>query len=75
MPNTHKLIIKEYGHIPTKKEIFQKIRESQDRMMTALQGAFNHMPEDPKLRQQFIDALEHAAKFNRGVKQITDPGR
>jgi hypothetical protein len=38
--------------------------------MAALKGAYENMPEDPGLRQQFLDALEQAAKLNKGIKQV-----
>jgi hypothetical protein len=69
-PAVKKRLIKKYGHVPTKKEVFQKIQESQDRLMAALKGAYENMPEDPGLREQFLDALEQAAKLNKGIKQV-----
>ena len=56
-------LIKKYGHVPTKEEIFEKIKASQERMMQALAGALATAPKDPKIREQLLEAVEKATKL------------
>lgn len=56
-------IIKKYGKIPTKDEVFQKLRESQERMIVSLAAAWETAPDDPKIRKQLLEAIEKAVKF------------
>lgn len=56
-------IIKKYGKIPTKEEIFQKIKESQERMVVALAKAWETAPNDPKIKKQLLEAIEKALQF------------
>lgn len=69
-------VLKEFGHIPTKEEVFAKIQASQVRMMNALQEAFENMPEDEALRGQFLDTLEQTATFNKHLNEVVKtPGK
>lgn len=56
-------LIKKYGHVPTKEEIFEKIKASQEIMMRALAGALKTAPKDPKIREQLLEAVEKATKL------------
>lgn len=60
-------LIKEFGHIPTKEEIFSKIRQSQETMMAALKGAWDTAPDDPKIRKQLVDVVEKASKLRHKI--------
>lgn len=55
----------------SKEEIFQRIRESQERLMKALQGAWETMPEDvdPKERMMLLAAIEKTAKLRDKVNR------
>ncbi len=56
-------IIKKYGKIPSKKEIFEKIKQSQERMIVALARAWEVAPDDPKTREELMEATEKAVKL------------
>ena len=57
-------IMKQFGgRMPTKEEVFEKIRASQERMMQALAGAARTAPDDPKVRKQLLEVIERAAKL------------
>lgn len=62
-------LIKKYGKIPSKKEIFEKLQTSQERMINALKGAWENMPEDisSKERDVLIDVIERATKLRKGI--------
>ena len=60
-------LIKEFGHIPTKEEIFAKIRTSQEKMMAALKGAWDTAPDDPKIRKQLVEVVEKASKLRNKI--------
>jgi len=62
-------IIKEFGHIPTKEELFEKIMASQERMAKALAGAWENAPDDPKIKKQLLEAGEKSAKLKDGIKK------
>ena len=38
-------LIKQFGHVPTKEEIFQKIEESQERLVSSLAGMWQTAPD------------------------------
>ena len=61
------LLIKEFGHIPTKEELYVKIRESQERFMRALEGAWETVPDDPKVRKELLRIVEKAAKLRQRI--------
>ena len=60
-------LIKKFGHVPTKEEIFEKLKASQERLMWALSGALEAAPDDPKLRKQLLQAIEKAATLRGKV--------
>lgn len=60
-------MIKEFGHIPSKEEVFAKLEASLSRMTAALEGAWNTMPDDPKIRKDMIKAVTHSAKLREGI--------
>ena len=62
-------IIKKYGKIPTKEEMFQKIKESQERMMSALAGAWEEAPDEPEIKRQLLEAVEKAGKMRKKIYQ------
>lgn len=55
------------GRMPTKEEVFEKIKASQERMMAVLKGAYEAAPEDPKIRAEFMDAIDKATKLREKV--------
>jgi len=65
-------IIKQFdGRMPTKKEIFERIKASQERMMQALAGAARTAPDDPEARKQLLEVIERTAKLRSKIyKQI-----
>lgn len=60
-------LIKKFGHVPTEEEILEKIKASQERLMSALAGALKTAPDDPKIRKQLLEAVEKAAKLRGEV--------
>lgn len=62
-----KELIKKFGHVPTEKEILEKIKASQERLMSALAGALKTAPDDPKIRKQLLESVEKAAKLRGEV--------
>lgn len=73
-----KELIKKFGHIPTKEEIFEHIKASQERMIWALGKAMETAPDDPKIRQQLLEAVEKAttlrdAIYKEVLKEETPP--
>ncbi|OGY21931.1 MAG: hypothetical protein A2126_00170 [Candidatus Woykebacteria bacterium GWB1_45_5] len=60
-------LIKKFGHVPTKEEIFERLKASQERLMWALSGALETAPDDPKLRKQLLQAIEKAATLRGKV--------
>lgn len=57
-------IMKQFGgRMPTKEEVFEKIRASQERMMEALKGAYETAPDDPNVRKDLVNAIEKATKM------------
>ena len=57
-------IMKQFGgRIPTKEELFEKIKASQERMMTALKGTYETAPKDPKIRSELLEAIDKATKL------------
>lgn len=60
-------LIKKFGHVPTEDEILEKIKASQERLMSALAGALKTAPDDPKIREQLLGAVEKAAKLRGEV--------
>ncbi len=62
-------MIKEFGHIPTKEEIFAKLEVSLTRMNNALEGAWKTMPDDYKTRNDMEEIVSRSAKLREGVYQ------
>ena len=60
-------IIKKYGKVPSKEEIFQKIRESQERLVASLIKAWEAAPDDPKIRKELLQAMERAVNLRKEV--------
>lgn len=60
-------LIKKFGHVPTKTEIFENLKASQERLIWALSGALETAPDDPKLRKQILQAIEKAATLRGKV--------
>jgi heme oxygenase len=71
-PQQRKRLIKEFGHIPTKKELFAKIQESQETMLKALEEAYKNLPDDPDIRGQFIEALERTSKLHKKLNELKE---
>ena len=51
-------------------EIFQKIKESQERMIKALEGTWKTAPDDPEIRKQLTEAVAKTAKMQKAIKKI-----
>ena len=61
-------IMKEFGgRMPTKEEIFEKIRAAQERLMTSLAGAVRTAPDDPGARKQLTEVIEKAGSFRKKI--------
>lgn len=60
-------IIKKYGKIPTKEELFQKIKRSQERLLVSLIRAWETAPDDPKIREEVLEAIEKAARLHEKI--------
>lgn len=61
-------IMKEFGgRMPTKEEIFEKIRASQERLMQALAGAAATAPNDPEVKKQLFGVIEKASNLRKKV--------
>lgn len=60
-------IIKKYGKIPTKEEVFQKIRESQERLIVSLAKAWEVAPPDPAIRKEVLEAMGKAVELREKV--------
>lgn len=66
-PKTKEKLIKEFGRLPTKEEIFEKLIQSQERMIRALAGASKTAPEDPQIRTQLLKAMEKAIELREKI--------
>lgn len=69
-PKQKQEIIKKFGHIPTKEELFAKIRESNQKMITALEGAWNCAPKEPAVRKQLTDAVAKASQLTKKLNEL-----
>jgi len=56
-------IIKKYGKIPSKEEVFQKLKESQERLVYSLAKAWETAPDNPQIRSELLEAMEKALKL------------
>ena len=57
--------------VPSKKEVFEKIRKSQERLVVSLAAAWEASPDDPEIREQLMAASEKALKLREKVyKQV-----
>lgn len=56
-------IIKKYGKIPSKEEIFEKIKQSQEKMIVSLARAWEVAPNDPGIKEELMEATEKAVKL------------
>lgn len=63
-------LIKKYGHVPTKKEIFQKLKESQERLIYPLAGAWQTAPDDPEERKKLLKSIKEAIKLREKVYKM-----
>lgn len=63
-------IIKLYGHIPTKEEVFQKIIESQERLANALKGAWETKPQDSKTVKQLLEVGARSGKLRKELEKL-----
>lgn len=53
--------------ILSKKEIFEKIKESQERLIVSLAAAWESAPDDPEIRKQLIEASKKAVNLREKV--------
>jgi hypothetical protein len=60
-------LLNKIGHVPTRNEIFEKLKASQERLMWALSNALEAAPDNPKLRKQLLQAIEKAATLRGKV--------
>lgn len=60
-------IIKKYGKIPTKKEIFEGLKKSQERLVVSLAAAWEVAPDDPEARKELLRLMEKALKLRKKV--------
>lgn len=61
-------IMKEFGgRMPTREEIFEKIKASQERLMTALAGAAKTAPDDPVVRKHLMEVVERAGGLRKKI--------
>lgn len=60
-------IIKKYGKVPSKEEIFEKLRKSQEKLVVSLALAWESAPDDPKIRKDLLNAMEEAVKLRDGI--------
>ncbi len=60
-------LIKKFGHIPTKEEVFEKIRQAQERLVVSLIAAWESAPEDPAIRSQILDAMKESLSLREKV--------
>lgn len=58
-------------NVPSKKETFEKIRKSQERLIVSLASAWESAPDDPEIRAQLMSATEKAVQLReRLYKEI-----
>lgn len=60
-------LIKKFGHIPTKEEVFDKIRQAQERLVVSLIAAWESAPSDPAVREQILEAMKEAVNLREKV--------
>jgi len=65
-----KRILKEFGHMPTQEELFAKVMASQQRMVDALHGAWETVPDDPAIRSQLSEVVGKVAQFQTHLKKV-----
>ncbi len=63
-------LIKKYGHVPTKKEVFQKLIESQERLANALKGAWETAPDNEEVKKTLLEAGEKSAKLKKEIEKL-----
>lgn len=63
-------MIKEFGHIPTKEELFAKIQASQQNLLNALAGAWDNAPDDPKIRSELLNAMKKAINLRDKTAEV-----
>lgn len=63
-------LIQKFGHIPTRKEIFEKIKKSQERLIYSLAGAWETAPDNPHERKQLLKAIEKAIKMREEIYKM-----
>jgi len=71
-PKLREKLMQQYGgRMPTQEEVFEKIRASQERLMTALVGMAKTAPNDPEIKKQLMEAMQKAAELRKKVyKQV-----
>ena len=67
-----KELIAKYGHVPTKKEIFEKMKASQERLIYSLAGALATAPDDPGTREQLFEAIDKAFQLREKIYKMMD---
>jgi uncharacterized coiled-coil DUF342 family protein len=65
-----KELIKKYGHIPTQKEIFEKMKASQEKLIYSLAGALASAPDDSETREELQKAIDKAFKLREGIYKM-----
>ncbi len=60
-------IVNKYGKIPSKKEILQKIKHSQERLVVSLAKAWETAPDDPEIRRDIIAAMQKALELRSKI--------
>lgn len=63
-------LIKKFGHIPTKEEIFQKLLQSQERLAQALKGAWETAPDDENIKQTLLEVGEKSSKLKKDIEGL-----
>lgn len=61
-------IMKQFGgRMPTQEEIIEKIRASQEKLMTALAGAARSAPDDPETKKQLMETIAKAGHLRKKI--------
>ena len=63
-------LIKQFGHVPSKKEIFEKMKASQERLIYSLAGAWETAPDDPKIKNQLLRAIQKALNLRAKIYEM-----
>lgn len=60
------------GVVPTKKEVFEKIKQSQQKMLDSLQGAWDTSPDDLDIRKDLAEVVGRVAKLDKELKKLME---